>query len=221
MKRSILLGAFLVLAIFAMTSPASAAVRWGFGDPWADTTPADGVPDGWGNYNLPFVNIPDVGTEDFAKGTVGAADVYGLTYYGTGVSTTELAVNKYLYLETSDIQGDMKIAVSGGSDADFFNLTTALVSFSGTTDPRDASGNVLFNPGQYVFDLTQWSPSAVQSNIFVQLIAEGGTGSSFTVNRIFISDTNPLAAVPEVSSWLMLSMGLVGVAGLVRSKFNK
>jgi len=219
MKKSILCGALLAVLTFAMTGPASAAIRWGYGDPWTDTTPADGSPDGWGTYNLSFLNIPDVGGENLAQGTVGGSDTYGLTYYGSGVATSELAVNRYLYLEVTDIQGDMKIAVSGPSDADFFNLTTALVSSAGPTG--DPLGNVLFNPGQYVFDLTQWAPLASHSNIQVQLIAEGGAGASFTVNRVFISDINPLAPIPEVSSWLMLSIGLVGVAGLLRSKLKK
>jgi hypothetical protein len=221
MKKSILCGALLAVAAFAMTSPASAAIRWGFGDPWADTTPADGGPDGWGTFNLSFVNIPPVSGEDLAQGTVGALDVWGKTYYGTGVATSELAVNKFLYLETFDIQGDMKIEVSGAGDVDIFNLTTAMISYSGVADPRNPAGTVIFNPGQYVFDLTQWAPLAAHSNIQVQLVAQGGTGSSFTVNRVFISDINPLAPVPEMSSWLMLSIGLVGVAGLVRSKLNK
>src|SRR5947209_2010006 len=112
MKKSILMGALLVVAVFAMTGQASAAIRWGYGDPWTDTTPADGHPDGWGTFNLSFDNVAPVGGEDLAKGTVGnlAGTPYGLTYYGTGVATSELAVNKYLYLETFDIQGDMKIA---------------------------------------------------------------------------------------------------------------
>ena len=219
MKRSLMIGMAVAGVLLAFMSEASAAIRWGYGDPWTDTTPADGSPDGWGTFNLSFVNVPDVGGEDLAKGTVGGANVYGLTYYGTGVATSELAVNKFLYLETFDIQGDMKIMVSGASDADLFNLTTALVSFSGATDPRDPSGNVLFNPGQYVFDLTAWAPATAHPNIFVQMVAEGGTGSSFTVNRLFIADTNPLAPVPEASSLLMLSIGLIGVAGLTRSRF--
>jgi len=216
MKKA-LLGIMAVIIISAMAGTASATIIWGY-ETWNDTTPADGQVDEWGTYNLDFV--PDnvsAAPESLAVATIGSDEVWGKAYYGSGVSSDDIIGQyHYLYLETYDIQGDMKIAVSGSGDADFFDATPHLVA-GDTGDP-----SVIYNPGPYVFDLSTWSPGVTHDNVSIQMIAEGGESQGFTVNRVFLTDDlGDTGLIPEPSSVALLSLGLFFGFMRIRRKNQK
>lgn len=226
MRKGILFGALLAAISFAMTGTASATIAWGY-ETWSDTSPADGSVDEWGRFQLSFVpgTIPG---ESTAVANIDDGQAWGKSYYVTGTSTTDVVSQyRYLYIELYDVQGGFKLGLSGPSDADFFLASNGanLVASAGPTG-APANSDSIFLPGQYVFDVSGWSPTPA-ANTVVQLIGEGDplvANQGFEVRRVFFTDDiadTGLVAVPEVSSWLMLTVGLVGVAGLVRSKFRK
>jgi hypothetical protein len=151
--------------------------------------------------------------ESLGVATIQVAEVWGKAYYGTGVDVDTLVGQySYLFVETYDIQGNMKLAISGASDQDFYDVTPNVVA-GDTGDP-----NVIYNPGPYVFDVSGWGATN-HPNVSMQLIAEGGSGQGFTVNRLFFTDDlgdTPFGEVPEPSTALFVSLGLVG--GLIARK---
>lgn len=150
----------------------------------------DAAPEGWGTWNTTFISN-GVGRDGQSTATakISDLDVWGKIYCFTGVSSADVTGSfKYLYINTYDIQGGMKVAISGANDADFYDLTPHLVSGK-TGDPLKKR---VYYPGPYVFDLSGWKPSSTHADVAIQLIGEGGQGKGFTVNRIFISDYNPM-----------------------------
>lgn len=206
----------VLVAAFVLSSPTAAHaynILWGY-ETWSDTTPADGQVDEWGRYNVSFVpNAPYPSGEQTATATILGGDVWGKTYYGTGASSTSIInTYRYFYIETYDIQGNMKLAVSGPFDADYYDFTSQVVS-GDTGNP-----NVIYNPGPYVFDVSGWTPSSPVSDVFIHLIAEGGAGQGFEVNRLFFADDNPMNPIPEPTSLILLTSGLVGLGIVSRRK---
>lgn len=205
----------VLVAIFLISAPSVAhayTVLWGY-EAWLDTTPADGQVDEWGRYNVDFVpNAAYPSGEQTATTSILAGDVWGKVYYGTGQSSADIInTYSYFYLETYDIQGNMKVAVSGDADADYYDFTSQVLS-GDTGDP-----NVIYNPGPYVFDVSGWSPATSHSNVFVHLIAEGATGQGFEVNRLFFADDDAINPIPEPTSLILLMSGLAGL-GFFTSK---
>lgn len=186
MKIAVAIAVSVLLAVVPAVSYAD-SIGWGY-ETWGN---ADTAPEGWGTWNATFVSN-GVGRDGQSTATVkvGGLDTWGKTYYFTGLSSKAVTGTfKYLYINTYDIQGDMKVAISGNSDADFYDVTPHLIS-GNIGDPLKKRAYI---PGPYVFDMSGWKPSAACSNVVIQLIGEGGKGSSFKVNRVFMSDYNPMA----------------------------
>lgn len=175
----------LFIAFFPALSYAD-SIGWGYED-WGA---ANAAPIGWGTWNTTFVsNGFGQDGQSTATVTVGNIKPWGKVFYFTGVSSKAIAGSfKYLYINTYDIKGDIQVAISGPSDADFYDVTPHLVSGK-TGDPLKKR---VYYPGPYVFDLSGWKPLRTHANVSIQLIGEGGKGKSFTINRIFISDYNPM-----------------------------
>ncbi|MDP2943137.1 MAG: hypothetical protein Q8O36_06525 [Candidatus Omnitrophota bacterium] len=177
----------LALLVITPTIGHAGTISWGYED-WGA---ANAAPIGWGTWNATFVsNGFGQDGQSTATVTVGNLKPWGKVYYFTGLSSKAIPGSfKYLYINTYDIKGDMKVAISGPGDADFYDVTPHLVSGK-TGDPLKKR---IYYPGPYVFDLSGWKPLSTHTNAVIQLIGEGGKGKSFTVNRIFISDYNPMA----------------------------
>jgi hypothetical protein len=233
MKKSILLGALLAALTLAFAGKASATIGWGY-ENWVDNVnngtnlpPADGQVDEWGTFQL-SLTVGTIPGESTAVGNIDNGQPWGKSYYVTGLSTTDATTQyNYLYVELFDIQGGFKLGLSGPSDADFFLASNGanLVASAGPTGAPPTSDSI-FLPGQFVFDISGWNPTPA-ANTVVQLIGEGDpliANQGFEIRRVFftnnLEDTG-LSPVPETSSWLMLTIGLVGVVGLVRSKLKK
>ena len=210
----------VLVAAFVICSPTMAHaynITWGY-ETWSDTTPADGHVDEWGRYQVDFVPGTQ-GGESIGITTIDTGKSWGKVYYGTGKSSTDIInTYHYLFLETYDIQGDAKVALSGDADADIYMAVPHMISWSGTTDPRDVTGNVIYNPGQYVMDVSGWAPGSTWSSTSFQLFAEGASGEGFKVRRVFLADENPLAPIPEPTSMLLLGSGLLGLFGISRKR---
>jgi len=228
MKGTNLIRVILIALTLGFVSAASADDRiWGF-ETWDDNVdngtllpPADGQVDEWGRFQLDF--IPS-GTPAEPTATANLNDPanWGKAFYITGATSTQVTTtHRFLDVEIYDIQGAVKIAISGPSDANYLEITPFLAGSLGPTG--DPTGQRLFNPGRYVFDMSSWDDGAGFANTVVQLVGEGNAslGEGFEVRRIFITDENLLAPVPEASSWLMLGIGMIGVAGYVRNRLRK
>lgn len=217
MRKLLLLGMAAGLVLCGAVS-APATIIWGY-ETWSDVTPADGQVDEWTpGYNLSFV--PDNSSfpgESLGVATIGSENPdWGKVWYGSGVSSASIIGQyHYLYVETYDIQGDMKVWL--GTDADHFDASANCI----LGNPGDP--NVIYNPGPYVFDIASWAPAAPHDNTVVQMIGEGGTGQGFSVRRIFLTDNladTGFEAVPEPKTTAMM-MGAGLILTLVRKARKK
>ena len=177
-----------VVFAFLVISPSlvySGTILWGY-EQWKSD--ASGQVLEWQRYNMNFVpNTPKADGNQTATARILNEDKWGKVYYVTGKSSADIIKTyHYLYLNTYDVQGNMKVAVSGEDGSDYYEVTSYVIS-GNTGNPK-----VIYNPGPYVFDLSGWAPKTPQNNVVVQLIAEGGSQKGFEVNRVFISDYNPI-----------------------------
>lgn len=174
---------------------AMGTIIWGY-ETWTDR--GDGQVSDWGTYNLSMVPDNVSGApESLGVATILAGDTWGVAYYGTGVTSAQIPTYRYLYIETYDVQGNMRLQIAGAGDADNYDVT----SFAVAGDPGHP--NVIYNPGAYVFDMAGWAPGSSHDNVSIKLVAEGGEGNGFTVNRMFFTDDmadTGFSAVPEPSS---------------------
>ncbi len=175
---------FAFLVIFPAVAHCN-TILWGY-EQWKSD--GSGQVFEWQRYNMNFVpNTPKADGNQTATARVLNEDTWGKVFYLTGKSSADIIKTyHYLYLNTYDIQGNMKVAVSGADGSDYYDVTPHVIS-GNTGNPK-----VIYNPGPYVFDLSGWQPKALQDNVVVQLIGEGGPQKGFEVNRIFIADYNPI-----------------------------
>ncbi|OQA29662.1 MAG: hypothetical protein BWY59_00153 [Verrucomicrobia bacterium ADurb.Bin345] len=196
----------MIVAALAMgvAGQVSGTIIWGY-ETWTDR--GDGQVAEWGTYNLSVTpdNVSAL-PESLAVATIQSGDTWGVMYYGTGVSSEQIPTYRYLYIETYDIQGNMLLQIAGPADADNYNVTPFCVA----GDPGNP--NVIYNPGPYVFDMSGWAPASSYENVSIKLVAEGGEGAGFTVNRLFFTDDladTGFEVIPEPSTTaLMIGAGL-------------
>jgi hypothetical protein len=191
-----------------------ADVLWGYED-FVDND-SNGKVDEWGVYNIDFVPLTD-GDQNLGFGTISNETTWGKVYYGTGASSDDM-INQYqyLYMQTYSISGNIRVALSGPADADYYEVSPHALE-GDTGDP-----NVVTLPGHYIFDISGWSPAETHDNVSMQIVAEGGEGESFQVNRIRIQDdyedTPWAASVPEPNSAVLILCGLAAFAKLARRR---
>jgi len=231
MKNKLLLGFCVVALHFALAGTAHATIGWGY-ETWVDgplQPPADGQVDEWGRFQLSFTPGTRPG-ESTGVANIDNGQGYGKVYYGTGLTSAQVTSQfRYLYVEMFDVQGDFKLALSGPGDADFFMASqgSLLVASAGPTG-APPSGDFVFNPGAYVFDVASWTPSAAVANVSIQIFGEGDpliANQGFEVRRVFFTDNlseiTGVTPVPEFSSIAMLATGLVGLASWVKRRSAK
>lgn len=229
MKNKLLLGICLALLNLVMPFDSHATIGWGY-ESWVDGTlqpPADGSVDEWGRFQLSFVPGTRPG-ESTGVANIDDGQNYGKIYYGTGLTSAQVTGQfRYLYCEMFDVQGDFKMALSGPGDTDFFMASQGanLVASSGPTG-APPTGDFVFNPGAYVFDVSSWAPGTPVGNVSVQFFGEGDpnvANQGFEIRRVFFTDDlNSISGVtllvPEPSTLAMLATGLLVVGGWVRRR---
>lgn len=212
----------LATALTAFAPRASATIGWGY-ETWVDgviQTPADGQVDEWGRFQLSFTPGTRPG-ESTGVANIDNGQGYGKIYYGTGLSSAQITSQyRYLYVEMYDIQGDIKVAISGDADADLLmaSQSSLLIGSAGPTGAPPGS-DFIYNPGPYVFDVSSWNPASTIGNVTVQIFGEGDPGvadQGFEIRRLFFTDDlgeiNGVTFVPETSGLALLGTGIVGIA---------
>jgi hypothetical protein len=203
MKAKLILAA-AVCALMTLTGPgANAATVWSedFSDvsDWAvvfDPSSGSTITSD-GNLGLLFVNGGST-LAAFAPSSQAPFDPINKADY-----TLDFNVNNVTWSTSYDIALDE--FDSGGN-----YLSTVWQVFP-TEFSSTATGPQSINLGGFTFN-------AATANIAPKInVYTGDAGQTVSFDSMSLD----LAQVPEVSSWLMLSVGLVGIAGLMRSKFRK
>ena len=214
MKKMIPLSAAILGLLLICTHNASASVALGQ-DIWTDSGDPGTAPDPWGTDQMNFVaNAGDLTATGTATGSRGVA------FRGTGMDSsflTSTAHFVYIKIDAVTLGGlDLSLAPPGGAEFDFAESSFLV----GSTNPAGFSSGRIRQPGQYVFDVSSWTPASFVSDASVLFVLPGGAGQSFTVDNLEFRDDNPLA-IPEASSWAMLVTGLVGLGGWVKRRSLK
>jgi hypothetical protein len=211
MKKTILLGMALAALMLVATGKTSAAVALGQDD-WVDSADPGNTPDPWGTDQMTFV--PGLG-DTTAIGT--ATGSRGVAFRATGMDSSFIASTAhfvYVKIDAVSLGGlDLSLAPPGGAEFDFAESGFLV----GATNPAGFSSGRIRQAGQYVFDVSSWSPPSFVTDASVLFVLPGGAGQSFTVDNLQFRDDNPLA-VPETSSLLMLASGLACLTGWIKRR---
>jgi hypothetical protein len=172
------------------------------------------VPPGYGNSNTDGTAVigsgiefgvtdgPDLLTVDYTGSTVTVTD----TCLSSGCGTTPFTLAGY----SPDITGYTVVSdnfpnlVLGYGDTGYFPGNAGALTFLGASD---------FTGGSITFDYTSIAPSTSETPL-IRLSP---------LSRLALADppaADPPAVVPELSTFGLLGTGLLGMAGLVRSRFR-
>jgi hypothetical protein len=172
------------------------------------------VPPGYGNSNTDGTAVigsgiefgvtdgPDLLTVDYTGSTVTVTD----TCLSSGCGTTPFTLAGY----SPDITGYTVVSdnfpnlVLGNGDTGYCPGNAGALTFLGASD---------FTGGSITFDYTSIAPSTSETPL-IRLSP---------LSRLALADppaADPPAVVPELSTFGLLGTGLLGMAGLVRSRFR-